>query len=83
MNQTGLPAIAHDSIIFNAIETPILEKLFELYAQQQDKQIFMAFDDPYDHGDIIKNILLDNKVIQLSKEPNALFGTQFNLEKEN
>lgn len=83
LNQTGLPAIAHDSIIFNAIETPILEKLFELYSQQTNKQIFMAFDDPYDRGDIIKNILLDNKVIQLSKEPNALFGNQFNLEKED
>ena len=83
LNQTKLPAIAHDSIVFNAVERETLEVLFTLYSQQQDKQIFIAFDDPYDHGDTIKNILLNAQVIKLSKEPNALFGKQFNLERED
>ena len=77
LNQTLLPAIIHDSIIFNSIANDTLLDLFTLYNNQKNKQIFIAFDNPYSHGKEIQKILFNTKVISLSKEPNALFSKEF------
>lgn len=78
---TKLPAFVHDSIMFTNIETPTVKKLLELYAKQTNKQIFIAFDHyDKDSGELL-NILTNNKVLELSDEPNCLFGRQWNKQK--
>lgn len=83
LNQTPLPAFIHDSIIFNSIENDTLLDLFTLYNNQRNKQIFIAFDNPYTRGEELKKILLDTQVLSLSKEPNALFGKEFHIKKRD
>lgn len=81
LNQTPLPAFIHDSIIFNSIGDDTLLDLFTIYKNQNKKQIFISFDNPYIHGNEIQNILFEAKVLTLSKEPNALFGKEFHIKE--
>ena len=61
LNQTLLPAFIHDSIIFNSIANDTLLDLFTLYNNQKNKQIFIAFDNPYTHGEELKKNLIRYK----------------------
>ena len=80
---TSLPILVHDSIMFSNVEEPATATLLELYEQQKNKQIFIAFDKFDTRGNKICKILERNKVLQLSDEPNALFGKQWNNQGEN
>ena len=80
LQNTNLPAFIHDSIMFTNIEKPTRKRLLELY-ENEEKQIFVAFDHYDENGDI-KPILLRNMVLALSDEPCALFGKQWNKIKK-
>jgi len=83
LKSTLLPAIIHDSIMFTNIEDPTVATLLSLYEEQTSKQIFIAFDKFDNRGNDIDEILNRNKVLQLSDEPHALFGNQWNKKEED
>ncbi len=70
---TPLPALAHDSLIFNHIGYAPLEKLIQLY-MKSGKQIFIAFDKQEAPTEKIQKILDSTMVIQLNANGNELFG---------
>lgn len=70
---TQLPAIIHDSLMFNHIGYKPLEKIMELYIQS-GKQIFIAYDKKSAPTERIQQILDSSQVIHLSEEGNELFG---------
>lgn len=78
LESTSLPVVVHDSIMFTNVEEPATATLLKLYEQQKNKQVFIAFDKFDNRGDEIYEILNRNKVLQLSDEPHALFGRQWN-----
>lgn len=78
LESTSLPVLVHDSIMFTNVEEPATATLLKLYEQQTNKQVFIAFDKFDNRGDEIYEILDRNKVLQLSDEPHALFGRQWN-----
>ncbi len=78
LESTALPVLVHDSIMFTNVEDPATVTLLKLYEAQTNKQIFIAFDRYDNRGDDIYKILSKNKVLQLSDEPHALFGKQWN-----
>lgn len=77
LHQTALPALIHDSIMFTNIEIPVAKKLIELYSQET-KQIFIAFDHVDKTDGELKQLLTNNKILELSDEPYCLFGIQWN-----
>ena len=77
LHQTALPALVHDSIMFTNIESPIVKKLFEIYSRET-KQIFVAYDHVDKADSDLLQLLENNKVLELSDEPNCLFGKQWN-----
>ena len=77
LNQTSLPALVHDSIMFTNIESPIVKKIIELYSNEE-KQIFIAYDHIDKADNELTELLQQNKVLELSDEPNCLFGKQWN-----
>ena len=77
LHQTALPALVHDSIMFTNIESPIVKKLFEIYSRET-KQIFVAYDHVDKADSDLLQLLENNKILELSDEPNCLFGKQWN-----
>ena len=76
LESTSLPALIHDSIMFNSVEYQRRENILHQY-NRHTKQIFIAYDDPENTTTEIKHLLFDNKVIQLSRNKEALFGKQW------
>lgn len=82
LTDTKLPAFIHDSVIYTNVEVKSVIDLCKLYEAKKDKQIFIAItdSDTYFEGD--ENMMINNKVIELGENDNALFGKQFNLERQ-
>lgn len=74
---TGLPAIAHDSILFPFASDRDISKIIELYASEREKQIFIAFDRYNNFGADTAKRIHDNTVLQLGPDDHALFGRQW------
>ena len=62
--------------MFNSVEYQRRENILHQYSRHT-KQIFIAYDDPENTTTEIKHLLFDNKVIQLSRNKEALFGKQW------
>lgn len=62
---TGLPAIAHDSVLFKNISNDSVANLIQLYAKIQ-KQSFIALDEIQKYGSAAAQTLQKQSVIQLS-----------------
>ena len=77
---TQLPALIHDSLIFNDIGYKPLEKIMELYTKS-NKQIFIAFDKKEAPTGIIQKILDSKAVLHLSSDGNELFGENWGRKK--
>lgn len=77
---TQLPALIHDSLIFNDIGYEPLEKIMELYTQSQ-KQIFIAYDKKEAPTKAIQAVLDVSTILQLSTGGNELFGTNWSKKK--
>jgi len=74
LRNTVLPAMAHDSLLFVNISYETVERILQLYANETDKQIFIAFDraDSYDRE--AQDIVKKNTVLKLDNDEEALFG---------
>ena len=81
MRTTKLPIIIHDSIMFANVEREAIERILDLYVQEKEKQIFIAFDkavtEPY------RKLVEKAQVLYLSRGGNELFGKAWNRKKEN
>lgn len=76
LKSTPLPAVIHDSIMFNSVEYQRRESILHQY-NGNTKQIFIAYDDPENATEEIKTLLFQNKAIKLSRNKEALFGEQW------
>ena len=54
-----------------------------LYAEENEKQIFIAFDRYENYGNAIKELLQANCVLKLSGREQALFGRQSALRDDS
>ena len=77
MSLTGLPVIAHDSVMLKHIEDEAIEKILELYAATS-KQIFIAMDKEGSYTPKSQKIMEESKILQLSSGEGALFGRTWN-----
>ena len=80
---TPLPAIAHDSLLFANLSDQNIRKILMLYAEEKEKQIFIAFDRYENYGNAIKELLQTNCVLKLSGREQALFGRQWALRDDS
>ena len=71
---TALPAIAHDSIMFDSMS---LSNLIRVYNDQVEKQIFIAVDKVSDCTDEAKAIIQQTMVLKLDNNEHALFGEKW------
>lgn len=79
LRQTDLPAIAHDSIMFDHISADTCVDLFKEYIQLENKQLFVGVDkiEKFNDGNN-PNLAWNSKVIELSKDEGTLFGIPIN-----
>ncbi len=80
MRTTKLPFVIHDSLMFANVEREVIERILDLYMQQSEKQVFIAFDkavtEPY------RQLVQKAKVLYLTRGGNELFGKAWNRKKE-
>lgn len=76
LRESNLPFVIHDSVLLLQIENEVVEKLLELYAEEKEKQIFIAFDKISTEKE--EKLLKDAEVIHLSRGGNELFGYSWN-----
>ena len=80
LRSTKLPFIIHDSLMFANVEREVVERVLALYAQQSEKQVFIAFDrmvsEPY------RKLVEEAQVLYLNRGGNELFGKAWNRKKE-
>lgn len=81
LNTTSLPAITYDSLILKNISDNAVDGIMKIYAQSK-KQIFIAFDKQDAYPQNTREILLKNKVLQLSDNGCELYGQSWNKEKK-
>ena len=74
---TALPAIAHDSIMFDSMSRTDLSNLIRVYNDQVEKQIFIAVDKVSDCTDEAKAIIKRTMVLKLDNNEHALFGEKW------
>ncbi|QAT42749.1 DUF2326 domain-containing protein [Aminipila luticellarii] len=79
LNCTALPAIAHDSLILKNISDKAINGIMRIYAKST-KQIFIAFDKQAAYPQETQDILLKNRVLQLSDNNCELYGQSWNKE---
>ena len=81
MRTTKLPFIIHDSLMFANVEREAIERILDLYTQEKENQIFIAFDkavtEPY------RKLVEKAQVLHLSRGGNELFGKAWNRKKES
>lgn len=74
---TKLPMLFHDSLILKNIEDKAIEKIMQLYDSFSNKQIFIAFDKKTAYTEKTQEIVIKNKVLELSPNGHELFGKQW------
>lgn len=62
---TSLPYIVHDTVLLKDIETPVLNKIFELYSSRT-KQTFIAMDEAHKFGSAGSRLLKEAASVKLS-----------------
>ncbi len=82
LNTTGLPAIAHDSLLYGDLSFELVEGIMKLYTQNE-KQVFISFDKQGAHTPETQRILEDHKVIRLSDGTGKLYGQSWDTETED
>lgn len=79
---TALPAIAHDSIMFDSMSRTDLSNLIRVYNDQVEKQIFIAVDKVSDCTDEAKAIIKRTMVLKLDNNEHALFGEKWSRKQQ-
>lgn len=74
LRNTVLPAMAHDSLLFVNISYETVERILQLYSEEKDKQIFIAFDRAESYDVEAQDIIKKNTVLKLNEDEEALFG---------
>lgn len=77
LQNTVLPALAHDSIVFDSMPRPDLSNLIRVYADQVEKQIFIAVDKTSECTPEAQSILQETTVLKLDNNEKALFGEKW------
>ncbi|SHL61549.1 Uncharacterized protein YydD, contains DUF2326 domain [Fibrobacter sp. UWH5] len=73
LEQTKLPVLIHDSVLFKNIADEPLENLFKQYDVCK-KQVFIAYDRLSTYSKEIQNLINEKMVLHLGPEQEALFG---------
>lgn len=81
LNLTVLPAIAHDSFMFNDIEDSTISKIIRLYSEQT-KQVFISFDNVQHYQNDTMSIIDESVVLKLSSSQ-KLFGRSWNVKSSS
>jgi len=79
LNTTGLPAIAHDSLLYGDLSFKLVEGIMRLY-EKNEKQIFISFDKQGAHTSKTQQILERHAVLKLSDGANKLYGQSWDIE---
>ncbi|MDO5301086.1 MAG: DUF2326 domain-containing protein [Tissierellia bacterium] len=77
LNTTVLPAIAHDSLLFDSMSRPDLSKIIEIYSRENEKQIFVSLDKTNTCSKKAQEIIANNTVIKLDNDESCLFGAKW------
>lgn len=77
LQNTALPAIAHDSIMFDSMNKPELSNVIKVYNKQVDKQIFIAIDKISECSEEAKAIIDQTTVLKLDNNEQSLFGEKW------
>lgn len=77
LQNTNLPALAHDSIMFDSMPRPDLGNLIRVYNDQIEKQIFIAVDKTSECTQEAQQILQETTVLKLDNNEQALFGEKW------
>lgn len=82
LNVTVLPAIAHDSLLFDSMSRPDLSKIIEIYSKENEKQIFVSLDKTNNCSQKAQDIIADNTVIKLDNDEFCLFGEKWSKKEK-
>lgn len=74
---TGLPALAHDSLLFKNIEDEAVAGIMRIY-NRATKQIFIAFDKQGSYSPEVAQIAKSRAVLHLSRGGGELYGAPWN-----
>ena len=74
MELSVLPIIMHDSSMFKNVGDAPIDKIFDLYMEWKDKQIFIAFDKEGAYTKKVADAVTDTAVIKLGENGDQLFG---------
>lgn len=77
MQNTVLPAVAHDSIVFDSMPRPDLSNLIRVYNEQVEKQVFISVDKTSECTLQAQTILAATTVLKLDNNEQALFGEKW------
>lgn len=73
LNNSELPFLMHDSLIFKNVADLPIDKIMQLYVQSK-KQIFISFDKAEAFTEYTAKTLYDTKVVELYANGGELFG---------
>ena len=77
MQNTVLPAVAHDSIVFDSMPRPDLSNLVRVYNGQIEKQIFISVHKTSECTAEAQAILTATMMLKLDNNAQALFGEKW------
>lgn len=77
LGKTILPAIAHDSILFDTMSRPDLSHLLTVYDSEKEKQIFISLDKTSTCSSEAQSIIQQETVLKLENNEHALFGEKW------
>lgn len=77
LQNTVLPALAHDSVMFDSMPRPDFSNLIRVYNDQIEKQIFIAVDKTSECTQEAQHILRETTVLKLDNNEQALFGEKW------
>lgn len=81
LNNSDLPFLMHDSLIFKNVADLPIDKIMQLYAQSK-KQIFISFDKAEAFTEYTAKTLHDTRVIDLYANGGELFGWSWAKKKK-
>ena len=73
---TSLPVLIHDSVCLKHISNESIEKIFEIY-DNENKQIFVSIDKDTSYTSTTLKLIHKNEILKLSSGGNELFGFHF------
>lgn len=82
LHNTALPAIGHDSVMFDSMTKPDISNLIHVYADQIEKQVFISIDKTSNCTPEAKRIVAETTVLKLDNNDHALFGAKWSKKEQ-